>query len=172
VRLPFIGGKLINPDYWIGLDIVPIVLFGYFFYGLFVNLTSGFLIEKQTKYLPIAVGAAAAVNICVNFLLIPKFMYWGGAWATFIAYFIEAVIIYYYSREIYPVEYDWSNVLKTVVLAAIFIIINNFLTESNLIVLFIERLILFIVFVVSLFLLKIVKYSDLIVLKSFLKFRK
>lgn len=172
VRLPFIGGKLINPNYWIGLDIVPIVLFGYFFYGLFVNLTSGFLIEKQTKYLPIAVGSAAIINIAANFILIPKISYWGGAWATFIAYFIEAVVIYLYSKKVYPINYEWNVVFKTVFLAAIFILINIFLPEGNLIVLFIARFALLIIFAVSLYLLKIIKYTDLTVIKSFFKIRR
>ncbi|MCE5305125.1 oligosaccharide flippase family protein [bacterium] len=172
VRLPFIGGKLVNPSYWIGLDIVPIILLGYFFYGVFVNLTSGFLIEKKTQYLPIAVGAAAIANIGINFLLIPKFSYWGGAWATFIAYLIEAVIIYLFSRKIYPIKYDWASVIKTIAISGIFILINIFLSKNNLIVLFFERIILLIAFLSSLYFLKIIKYSDLKVLQSFLKFRK
>ncbi|HOV91554.1 MAG TPA: oligosaccharide flippase family protein [Candidatus Kapabacteria bacterium] len=172
VRLPFIGGRLIKPDYWVGLDIVPIILFGYFFNGIYINLTAGFLIEKQTKYLPIAVVTAALINILANFLLIPNYTYWGGAWATFIAYLIAAIIIYLYSRKIYLINYDWRSIFETVLISAIFIIINLFLPESNLIVLFIERLILLIAFVAILYYLKIIKYSDLQVLKSFLKFRR
>ncbi|HRS02542.1 MAG TPA: polysaccharide biosynthesis C-terminal domain-containing protein, partial [Bacteroidota bacterium] len=142
------------------------------FNGIYINLTAGFLIEKQTKYLPIAVVTAALINIATNFLLIPKYTYWGGAWATFIAYFIAAVIIYLYSRKVYPINYDWRSIFETVLISAIFIIINIFLPESNLIVLFIVRCILLIAFVAILYYLKIIKYSDIKVLESFLKFRR
>ena len=111
VQLPFIGGRLINPDYWESLKIIPIIMGGYFFNGLFTNFTAGFYINKKTDYLPIAMGVAAIVNIAMNFLLIPEFGYMASAWATLAAYFVCAMILYIYSRKIYPLKYEWKRVL-------------------------------------------------------------
>jgi len=110
VQIPFVGGSLINPKYWGGLNIVPIVLLAYFFNGLFINFTAGFIIEKKTSFLPIAVGVAAIVNIAANFLMIPSMGYTGAAWATLIAYLLSASILYYKSRQIYPIDYEWGRV--------------------------------------------------------------
>ena len=111
IKLPGIGGKyFINPEYWEGIGIIPIVLAAYFFNGVFTNISAGFLITKETKYLPMVVGFAAIVNIAANFLLIPYFGYFGAAWATFIAYFLSAILIYRISLKIYPVNYEWKKV--------------------------------------------------------------
>jgi len=77
---------IINPAYWSGLGIVPIILLGYLFNGLYVNFMAGIYIEKKTSHLPYITGIGAAINVVVNFLLIPKFGMFGAAWATFFAY--------------------------------------------------------------------------------------
>jgi O-antigen/teichoic acid export membrane protein len=110
VRLPFVGGRLIAPVYWSGLGIIPIILGGYYFNGVFTNFAAGFHITKKTEYLPIAVGIAAVVNIALNFLTIPIFGIWGAAWATLIAYAVSAGILYYFVRKIYPLKYEWKRV--------------------------------------------------------------
>lgn len=110
VRAPFVGGKFINPAYWSGLDIIPIVLAAYYFNGCFNNFACGFHIEKKTQYLPGAVGVAAAVNLAMNFALIPEIGYRGAAWATLGAYFVSAAVLYIASRRVYPIAYEWKRV--------------------------------------------------------------
>lgn len=130
VKMPGIGGEFfINPEYWSGLHIIPIILLAYYFNGVFTNISAGLLIEKQTKYLPIAVGLAAIVNIIVNFTLIPKFGYTGAAWATLIAYLTSAVFVYVVTRKIYPVNYEWKRILK-IALATAFIFYADLLFSS------------------------------------------
>lgn len=111
IRMPFIGGTFINPDYWGGLGILPIVLGGYFFNGIYNNLAAGFYITKTTKYLPIAVLVAAIVNIAMNLLLIPVMSYWASAWAMLISYFISAVILYKFAQKVYPIDFEWKRIL-------------------------------------------------------------
>lgn len=117
VRLPFPGGRFINPAYWSGLGIVPVVLAAYFFNGVFVHLSAAFHITKRTGYLPLVTASAAAANIALNFLLIPPFGIMGGAWATFGAYLLSAFAAWYYARRIYPVAYDWTRVGVILIIA-------------------------------------------------------
>lgn len=132
VRLPFVGGRFINPEYWSGMDIIPIILGGYFFHGCFVNFTAGFHIEKKTKFLPIAVGAAALANVAVNFALVPIIDYRGAAWATLIAYFIAAVVLYLFSRKVYPIEYEFGRIAKLIISTAlVYLIFANPEVISN-----------------------------------------
>ncbi|MDT3740834.1 MAG: polysaccharide biosynthesis C-terminal domain-containing protein [Candidatus Kapabacteria bacterium] len=130
IKLPGIGGKyFINPEYWEGIGIIPIVLAAYFFNGVFTNISAGFLITKETKYLPLVVGFAAIVNIAANFLLIPYFGYFGAAWATFIAYFLSAILIYRISLKIYPVNYEWKKV-GTIALTTLVIFVLDKISMS------------------------------------------
>ncbi len=106
------GRSIINPAYWSGLGIVPIVLLGYLFNGIFVNLMAGIYIEKKTAHLPYITGIGAAINVVANFLLIPKFGMFGAAWATFFAYAGMAIAIYIVSQKFYPVQYELGKLLK------------------------------------------------------------
>ncbi len=116
VQLPFYGGKFINPIYWEGLDIIPLILGGYFFLGLFNYFALGINITKNTKELPLAVGIAMVFNVVGNIILIPKYSYMASAWLTTIAYFISAVMLYYKSKKYYPLEYNWSKIINLIVI--------------------------------------------------------
>lgn len=116
IRLPFFGGRFIEPTYWEGIDIIPIVMVGYIFNGFYINFTAGINIEKKTKYLPIAVGISALANVALNFALIPIVGYRGAAWATLLAYFVSAVVIYIFSQKVYPIKYQWRRIVPLFVL--------------------------------------------------------
>lgn len=110
VRMPFIGGRFVQPDYWVGLGILPLVLGGFFFNGAQSHFAAGFLITKNTKYIPMAVGSAAIVSMALNFILIPHYTYWGSAIAILVGYFIGAVTLYVLQRKVYPIDYEWKRV--------------------------------------------------------------
>jgi O-antigen/teichoic acid export membrane protein len=114
VRIPFVGGRFVNPAYWSGLGIIPIVLGAYYFNGMFANFAASAYIRKRTQYLPRITGAAALVNIALNFALIPYYGIWGAAWATLGAYMVSAVGMYWLTRRIYPLRYEWKRVGMTV----------------------------------------------------------
>jgi len=128
--MPFVGGKFINPNYWEGMGIIPIILGGYFFNGIFNVLSAGFNIEKKTDYLPIAVGVAAIVNIGLNFLLIPIIGYWGAAYATLIAYFISAVLLYYFTKKVYFIKYEFKRLFLIIFLTLVIYYSFTFITQG------------------------------------------
>ncbi len=110
VRMPFVGGKFINPIYWDGMVIIPIILGGYFFNGAITNFSAGFYITKKTKYIAITMWSAAIANIALNFYLIPIYGYIGAAWATFIAYLIGAFVAYFLNNRVYKLNYEWKRI--------------------------------------------------------------
>ncbi|HLP27305.1 MAG TPA: oligosaccharide flippase family protein [Candidatus Didemnitutus sp.] len=110
VQLPFIGGRFINPTYWSGLSIVPVVMFAYFFNGVFINMSAGFHIQKRTSLFPIATGVAAVVSVAATWFLVPHYGIMGAAWAKVAAYVVSAVILYVVQLRVYPVHYDLIRV--------------------------------------------------------------
>ncbi len=151
VRMPFIGGRFINPAYWSGMEIIPIILAGYYFNGLYTNFAAGFLINKKTGYLPIAVIAAAIVNLVMNFTLIPVIGYIGAAWATLGAYLVSVGILYYFSLKIYPVIYEWKRIfILTGLTALIFFTDKIFFDEFDLLMRFAGKTLLILVFIILL----------------------
>jgi O-antigen/teichoic acid export membrane protein len=142
IRIPLIHkGHLIGAEYWSGVYIVPIILFSYLMYGIYINLMAGIYIEKKTKYLPYITGAGVVINIAGNFLLIPIWGMYGAAVTTFLSYFAMMLYIYRVSVKFYPVKYELSKIflLNTVNLGAValFYLIFYGILPSNLILKFV-----------------------------------
>jgi O-antigen/teichoic acid export membrane protein len=112
VRIRLFGKYFIGPDFWGGLNIVPVVLLAYVFTGAYVNFVVGVTLAKKTKYLPYATGAGAVVNVVVNLLLIPRIGIMGAAIATLLSYVVMAIGIYFPSQRFYHVEYEWGRLFR------------------------------------------------------------
>lgn len=119
VKLKILGRYIIHPDYWLGLGIVPIVLLGYLFNGIYVNLIVGIYIQKKTKYLPYITGIGAIANILGNYTLIPILGMYGSAWATLISYLIMAISLFIAVQRIYPIRYEYERIAKIGVATAL-----------------------------------------------------
>jgi len=110
VKIRVLGHSLINSSYWSGLPIVPVVLAGYVFLGIYNNLIAGIYIKEKTQYLPAITFVGALLNVVVNFILIPRLGMMGAALATLVAYAGMALTLYIVVRKAYPVAYDWVRI--------------------------------------------------------------
>ena len=59
-------------------------------------------------------GVGAAVNIALNFALIPTFGMLGAAWSTVATYVITALITLVVSRRVMRIEYEYRKLLLIV----------------------------------------------------------
>ncbi len=116
VAIKLFGYNLIHSDYWVGLQVIPLVMASYVFFGVYVNLTVGCDLKGKTHYYAWTTLIAAAFNVAANFLLIPIMGMMGAAWATLAAYMLLAGLLYMLTRRIYPVAYRWGQM--TAVLGA------------------------------------------------------
>jgi O-antigen/teichoic acid export membrane protein len=66
---------------------------------------------KRTQFNWIVTGAAAAVNIALNLLLIPSYGMMGAAVATVAAYSTMFVGMVWWAQRIYPVPYQWRRIV-------------------------------------------------------------
>jgi O-antigen/teichoic acid export membrane protein len=113
VSLPLMGGRpLINPVYWAGLPIVPVVTLGYLFNGIYVNLLAPATLAKRSELVAYATGLGAAVNVATNLLWIPRWGMMGAAAATLAAYAAMAGSLYLMSRKVYPIAYEGGRLLR------------------------------------------------------------
>ncbi len=173
VRLPFFGGKFIEPSYWVGMDIIPIVMMGYVFNGFYINFTAGINIMKKTNYLPISIGLGALVNVLFNFISIPHLGYRGAAWATFFAYLVTAVTAFYFLQKIYPMRYDFKRVFSIFVLLLIFFYPTYVFTkELPLDVRFLVRTIALLLFILAFFVFRFFNRKELDAIKQLIHLKK
>ncbi|MGE5401631.1 MAG: lipopolysaccharide biosynthesis protein [Ignavibacteriales bacterium] len=111
VRVKISGFSLIGAAYWSGAKIIPIVLLGYLFNGIYINFTAGVFIEEKTKYLPYVTGAGAVINVLVNYLLIPVWGITGAAFATLASYVFMAFILFIVVQKYYKIDYEYKKLL-------------------------------------------------------------
>ncbi len=118
-RIELLPGKsIIGKEYLSGISIVPIILLGYLFNGIYYNFQAGIYIEEKTKYFPVVTGAGAAVNVIVNIFLIPLLGIIGAALATLASYIVMASLLYFFSQKYYKIDYEYAKLAKT--LAVVF----------------------------------------------------
>lgn len=133
VKINFAGFYLLGEKYWSGIPIVPIILLGYFFNGLYVVFSAGIYIEEKSIFAPIVTGLGALVNVAVNFALIPSLNIIGAALATLASYFVMASGYYIVTQKYYHIHYEYSKVIKIffAIIVIGFILYSSLLNADN-----------------------------------------
>lgn len=106
IHIPILDATLIDPKYWSGLVIVPIILAAYWFHGWYMNFSAGIFIEEKTKSLAKITLCGALVTIVGNLVLIPYFGMLGSAWATLLSYAVMALLLYRKTIGLFDVPYS------------------------------------------------------------------
>lgn len=100
---------LLAPQYWAGLKIIPLVLTGYFFYGLYINFMVGPVITKRTRVLMWITLLGAVASITTNLLLVPRVGILGAGWAVAVSYFVMACALFIFTQKAYGVPYEYGK---------------------------------------------------------------
>jgi len=167
-----IGGKsLIGEAYWSGLSIVPIILAGYLFNGFYFNFSAAIYIKEKSSVVPLLMGAGAATNVAVNFMLIPIFNITGAALATLMSYVVMAVGFYFVSQKHFPVNYEWRKIGKTFFLLGIVAMLFYSIQFFGVIEFFYKTFLL-LIFVGGLFGLNIIPKNEIVLIKNILLRKK
>ncbi len=154
------GHTIIGKEYLGGIAIVPVILFGYFFYGIYVNFNAGLYIEEKTKYFPAVTGLGAVINIVVNIFLIPVLGIMGAALATLASYLVMSVGLFIVSQKIYRINYEYGKLAKIfVVILLVGSAYYYFLNFGGLNIL--VKIVMLFAFIGLLFLFRILKKEDL-----------
>ncbi|MDZ7606038.1 MAG: polysaccharide biosynthesis C-terminal domain-containing protein [Cyclobacteriaceae bacterium] len=117
--------------YWTGLHIVPLLLMGSLFLGLFYNLSIWFKIQDKTIYGTIITVMAAVVTIVLNLLLIPVYGYLGSAITTLVVYLFMCVVTYLVGQKYYPIHYDIKRVANYLFLCTLLLVAGWHITTSS-----------------------------------------
>ncbi len=104
----FIKGKdaVQRSLYWSGLQVVPILLFGYVSLGIYMNLSIWYKLSDQTRFGLYISGIGAILTIVLNLIFIPKYSYIASAWISLIAYATMMILSYILGQKNYPIPYQ------------------------------------------------------------------
>jgi O-antigen/teichoic acid export membrane protein len=131
INLDLLKYLLGDSKYWEGLPIVPILLLGYLFLGVYYNLTVWFKLTDKTYYGTIITVIGAIVTIATNYYLIPLYGYMGSSWATLISYLTMTVLCYILGQKYYPIPYNVVKSLGYIILTTALAYAVSFLSIEN-----------------------------------------
>lgn len=100
-----------NDEFWVGLNVVPILLIANLFFGLTYNLSVWFKLSDRTIFGAILAIFGALITILFNIILIPKISYLGSAYATLVCYVSMTLLSYFLGRKYYPIPYPVFKIL-------------------------------------------------------------
>jgi O-antigen/teichoic acid export membrane protein len=103
---------LVGEAYRAAYQVVPLVALAYAFQGLHYALSPGVHLAGKTRWFPPLALAAAALNLGLNFLLIPPLGRMGAAWATAAAFAFFAAGTGVLAQRVYPVPYEIGKLAR------------------------------------------------------------
>ncbi|WP_321515019.1 oligosaccharide flippase family protein [Marinifilum fragile] len=122
---------LIKSNYHEGLSIVPYVLLGNLFFGVFFSLSLWYKLSDKTRYGAIMAILGSVITIVLNIVLVPKIGYQGAAYAVFLCFGIMMVVSYLLGQKHYPVPYDIKRILFYFIFAMILFAVASQIQIDN-----------------------------------------
>ena len=120
-----------NETYWVGLQVVPILLMANIFLGIYYNQSIWFKLSGKTKFGAYIALFGASLTVLINILYIPKFGYMACAWATLIVYFTQMVISYFLGQRHYPIPYNLKKFIFYISLALALFFLSPYIKVDN-----------------------------------------
>lgn len=130
INLDILKYFLGNEEYWEGLSIVPILLTGYLFLGVYYNFSIWYKLSDKTHYGTFITVGGAIITIGLNYMLIPTLGYVGSSWVTLICYFSMTIACYMLGQKYYPIPYAVLKSLSYITITIALIYLVNLLEFS------------------------------------------
>jgi len=98
---------LIAPPAYAGAErVVPWVVLGSSFQGLYLIVSTGTWFSMKTKLIPIVTAVGAVVNVALNIVFVPRYGIMAAAVATAAAYGVMAVLHGVVAHHLFPIAWE------------------------------------------------------------------
>ncbi|MBM6860990.1 oligosaccharide flippase family protein, partial [Clostridium saudiense] len=132
--------RLFSPkEYWSGMNLLPIIIAGYYFVFLYTFPANYQFYIKQTKFIAVGTITAAIINIVINWLFIPEYGMYAAAMSTLCAYivlfFMHFILVKVkYKHTDFPFTFNLIGIGAVAIASFItYIFINNFFVRWGII---------------------------------------
>jgi O-antigen/teichoic acid export membrane protein len=107
--------------------VVPILLIGYLFLGIYYNVSIWYKISDNTIYGAIISCCGLFVFMVINIIFLPKYGYVTTAWATPITYGLMVLIAFVLGQKMFPINYPVQKILTKLVVIITLIILLSYI---------------------------------------------
>ena len=129
------------------LKIVPWMLMGNLFLGIFYTQSLWYKLTDQTHYGAIFSIIGGIITLLINILFIPSMGYMACAIAFFVSTLIITIISYFYGQKHFPVKYDLKKICAYFLVAILLYVIDMNISFSGFLLKYSLKTILFTIFI-------------------------
>lgn len=117
---------LATDRYYDAAGIMPIILLGYFFNGVYFFMISPIFHYKKTSRLPLITISAAVMNVVLNLILIPRQGTLGAANAMMLSFLSLAVLSYFIGKRYFNPHFEIARLTVLAIIVSIPSMLLNF----------------------------------------------
>ena len=110
VLSPWLARLLTKPEFYGGARVVSLLAFAGVAFTAYTVVAIGVGRARKTQFNWVVTGVAAALNIGMNFVLVPRYGMIGAAISTAAAYSAMFVLMTLNAQRVFPTPYQWRRV--------------------------------------------------------------
>jgi O-antigen/teichoic acid export membrane protein len=122
VFLPLVVHLLLNRRFWSVGPTTFVLTLSVALYNLYFIFWVGANVAKKNRMIPVITLVASAVNVGLNFVLVPLYGMWAAAWTTTLGFAILALLVFFVSQHWYPIPFEWGRLLKLLLATGIVLV--------------------------------------------------
>ena len=108
-----LGGDILRvmtePPFHGAYRVVPLVVLGLLFNGLYLVPANLLFLKSRTGLIPLVTIAAGAVNVALLLWLAPRFGILAGAWATAVGYAVMLLLVWIAAQSVFRLAYEYGR---------------------------------------------------------------
>ena len=109
----------VDERYYAGLAVIPIVMLGELFFGIYYNLSVWYKLTDQTKWGAYFSITGCMVTVTIITVFVPRYGFIACAWASFASNLLMMLLSYFTGRKKFPVAYDLRSAFTYGAIAAV-----------------------------------------------------
>ncbi|MDO4762814.1 MAG: oligosaccharide flippase family protein [Flavobacteriaceae bacterium] len=109
-----------NPLYFEGIEVVPYLMLGAVFLGIYLNLSIWYKLSDQTIVGLYISLIGATITILGNWIFVPIYGYWASAITSLCTFFMMMIISYIWGKIKYPIPYNVGKITLYLVVSSVF----------------------------------------------------
>lgn len=109
----------VDAGYYAGLSVVPIIMLGELFFGIYFNLSVWYKLTDRTQWGAYFSLIGCAITVSVIVIFVPHYGFIACAWASFASNIVMMILSYLIGQKKYPVPYDLRSAITYTAIAAL-----------------------------------------------------
>jgi len=138
----------VDSAYYPGLSVVPIVMLGELFFGIYFNLSLWYKLTDETQWGAYFSLSGCVVTVLIIVLCAPVYGFMACAWASFVCNLLMMLLSYFVGQKKFPIPYDLKSAFTYFALAGILYVAGMLPDIESEVLRLLYRTVLLLVFIV------------------------